>query len=116
MRARLMVPMLGVFLAGVVFALVVQRRMPDDAAATSPRPSAPSPAAASSAAPSSASSTTEDLTPEETRNIDIFRRASASVLNITSIKLQRDFFSMDVFQIPQGSGSGFVWDREGHIV
>ncbi|HET6374343.1 MAG TPA: trypsin-like peptidase domain-containing protein, partial [Candidatus Polarisedimenticolia bacterium] len=23
---------------------------------------------------------------------------------------------MDVFRIPQGSGSGFIWDREGHIV
>jgi S1-C subfamily serine protease len=23
---------------------------------------------------------------------------------------------MDVFQIPRGSGSGFVWDREGHVV
>ena len=27
-----------------------------------------------------------------------------------------DFFSMDVQQIPEGSGSGFVWDAQGHIV
>jgi S1-C subfamily serine protease len=37
-------------------------------------------------------------------------------VNITSIALRRDFFSLDVLQIPQGTGSGFVWDKEGHIV
>ncbi|MEM6380515.1 MAG: trypsin-like peptidase domain-containing protein, partial [Bacteroidota bacterium] len=26
------------------------------------------------------------------------------------------FYSMDVTEIPRGNGSGFVWDREGHIV
>jgi S1-C subfamily serine protease len=44
------------------------------------------------------------------------RRASSSVVNITSIDLQRDFFSLDVFEIPRGTGSGFVWDARGHIV
>jgi S1-C subfamily serine protease len=57
-----------------------------------------------------------EITPEERRDIDVFSRASASVAFITSVALRRDFFSMDVMQIPQGSGSGFVWDREGHIV
>ena len=58
----------------------------------------------------------EGLTPEEKRDIDVFRRAQASVVFITAIALRRDIFTMDVFQIPQGSGSGFVWDRQGHIV
>lgn len=57
-----------------------------------------------------------DLTASEVRDIEVFRRASSSVVFITSISLQRDFFSFDVQQIPQGSGSGFVWDDEGHIV
>ena len=26
------------------------------------------------------------------------------------------FFGFQVFEVPQGAGSGFVWDREGHIV
>src|SRR5882672_2389289 len=76
--------------------------------------------AASIAPPPEGSSETaplpEGLGPEELRNIGIFRAASASVVNITSIALRRDFFSLDVMQIPQGTGSGFVWDREGHIV
>ncbi len=56
------------------------------------------------------------LSPEESRITEIFRKASDSVVFITSIALQRDFFSLDVLQIPQGTGSGFVWDRDGHIV
>ena len=56
------------------------------------------------------------LTDGERRDIDVFRNASGSVAFITSVALRRDFFSMDVLQIPQGSGSGFVWDRNGHIV
>lgn len=57
-----------------------------------------------------------DLTEGERRDIEVFRRASASVAFITTVALRRDFFSMDVFEIPQGSGSGFVWDRDGHVV
>lgn len=29
---------------------------------------------------------------------------------------RQDAFTLDVLEVPQGSGSGFVWDREGHIV
>lgn len=57
-----------------------------------------------------------DLTEGERRDIEVFRRASASVAYITTVALRRDFFSMDVFEIPQGSGSGFVWDHDGHVV
>jgi S1-C subfamily serine protease len=58
----------------------------------------------------------DELSPEEKRDIAVFERASRSVVFITNVGLRRDFFSLDVFQIPQGSGSGFVWDRKGHIV
>jgi S1-C subfamily serine protease len=55
-----------------------------------------------------------DLTDEESRNIEIFRRAAASVVYITSVARYRGFL-FDETQI-QGSGSGFFWDDEGHIV
>ncbi len=58
----------------------------------------------------------QNLTPEERRTIEIFRRARPSVVFITSVALRRDFFTLDVQQIPSGTGSGFVWDREGHVV
>jgi S1-C subfamily serine protease len=38
------------------------------------------------------------------------------VVNITTMAVRRDIFSMNIFQIPQGSGSGFVWDKRGHVV
>jgi S1-C subfamily serine protease len=56
------------------------------------------------------------LSPEEKATIEIFQAASRSVVFITTSTLRRDFWSMNVFEVPQGSGSGFVWDREGHIV
>ena len=58
----------------------------------------------------------QDLTPEERRTIEIFRRARPSVIFITSLALRRDLFTLDVQQIPSGTGSGFLWDREGHLV
>ncbi|KAK9108063.1 hypothetical protein Syun_024074 [Stephania yunnanensis] len=30
--------------------------------------------------------------------------------------IRQDAFTLDVLEVPQGSGSGFVWDTDGHIV
>ena len=81
-----------------------------------PAPDAPPEASGPDAGSSGPRRLPEGLSPEETRNIEIFRRASASVVFITNIALRRDFFTLNVFEIPQSSGSGFVWDSEGHIV
>jgi S1-C subfamily serine protease len=62
------------------------------------------------------SAVSDELTPEERRTIEIFRRARPAVVFITSLALRRDFFTLDVQQLPSGTGSGFVWDRDGHIV
>jgi S1-C subfamily serine protease len=56
------------------------------------------------------------LGPEERRDIDVFRQARPSVVFIASPAQRRGLFSFDVQQIPQGAGSGFVWDTQGHIV
>jgi len=56
------------------------------------------------------------LNPEERATIALFRQASPSVVYITTLARQRDFFSLNITEIPQGSGSGFVWDQEGHII
>lgn len=57
-----------------------------------------------------------DLAEEERATISLFERASPSVVYITSLARQRDYFSMDVMEVPQGSGSGFIFDRQGHVV
>ena len=56
------------------------------------------------------------LDADERNHIDVFKRVSPSVVNITSLALQRDMFSLNVSQVPNGTGTGFVWDDAGHIV
>jgi S1-C subfamily serine protease len=57
-----------------------------------------------------------DLAADELATIELFRAASPSVVYITNVGLRRDFFTRNVTEIPQGTGSGFVWDREGNII
>jgi S1-C subfamily serine protease len=56
------------------------------------------------------------LAADELSNIELFKRTSVSVVHITSLAAQRDMFSMNVQQVPRGTGTGFVWDDKGHIV
>ncbi len=57
-----------------------------------------------------------DLADDELNTIDIFRANSPAVVYVTSIALRRGFFSLNAVEIPQGTGSGFVWDNDGRIV
>lgn len=56
-----------------------------------------------------------ELLPVENKTIEIYRKALPSTVNVSNIKLARNFFYGDV-EIPQGAGSGFVWDENGHII
>jgi S1-C subfamily serine protease len=51
---------------------------------------------------------------EEQQNIAVYRKALPSVVNITSTAVAFDFFNRPVPQ--QGQGSGFVLDKQGHIL
>src|SRR6185295_3452494 len=57
-----------------------------------------------------------DLLGDEKSTITLFRQASPSVVNITAIGVERDLFTLNLYQIPQGTGSGFVWDTNGDII
>lgn len=57
-----------------------------------------------------------DLAADEQTTIALFRNASPSVVYITTLIMKRDIFSLDLMQMPQGTGSGFVWDQQGHII
>jgi len=57
-----------------------------------------------------------DLAEDEKNTIDIFRESAPSVVYITSIALRRGLFSLNAVEIPQGTGSGFIWDSDGRIV
>ena len=57
-----------------------------------------------------------DLASEEKSAVEIFRNSSPAVVYITTSELRRNLFNLNVYEIPKGTGSGFIWDREGRIV
>jgi S1-C subfamily serine protease len=57
-----------------------------------------------------------DLAEDEKGTIALFREASPSVVYITTLARRIDFWTRNVVEIPQGTGSGFIWDLEGHVV
>ena len=56
-----------------------------------------------------------DLAGDEQATIQLFRNCSPSVAYITSLAVRRDF-RLNVLEIPQGAGSGFLWDTQGHVI
>jgi len=56
----------------------------------------------------------ESLDSEEQNNVSVYRRNIPSVVNVTSRAMTFDFFYGLVPQ--EGQGSGFVIDKEGHIL
>ena len=59
---------------------------------------------------------TEKLSELEKSTIDLFETHAPTVAYITTSNLERNYWSRNVSEIPRGSGSGFIWDQEGHIV
>lgn len=57
-----------------------------------------------------------ELNAEETATISLFEEAAPSVAFINTSTYRQDYWTRDITEIPQGSGSGFVWDKEGHVV
>ncbi len=87
--------LVGMWVLARYSALPVPQRDP----AAAPRPIAPA----------------GDLAEDEKSTIRLFQQSSASVVYITTSEIGRDF-NMNVLEIPQGSGSGFIWDEKGHVV
>ena len=58
------------------------------------------------------------LLPSEQSLIRAFREAKASVVYINAATNQRilNLLTGDVFALPPGTGTGFVWDHLGHVV
>lgn len=58
--------------------------------------------------------TNEPLDPDEQNNISVYRKNIGSVVNVTSRTVALDFFYGLVPQ--EGQGSGFVIDKDGHVL
>lgn len=57
-----------------------------------------------------------ELGADEQATIEIFKRTSPSVVFITTLSRYRNPWTRNYREVPQGNGSGFVWDENGHIV
>ncbi|KAF8716167.1 hypothetical protein HU200_026443 [Digitaria exilis] len=60
--------------------------------------------------------TPRKLQSDELATVRLFQENTPSVVYITNLAVRQDAFTLDVLEVPQGSGSGFVWDKSGHIV
>jgi S1-C subfamily serine protease len=56
----------------------------------------------------------EPLSPDEQNNVDVYRKVSPAVVNVTAHAVAYDFFYGAVPE--EGQGSGFIIDKDGHIL
>jgi S1-C subfamily serine protease len=53
----------------------------------------------------------------EQMNIQIYEHVSPCVVQVTSLAQRGSgLFGLDVQQVPEGVGSGYIWDTQGHVV
>ncbi|UCG96148.1 MAG: trypsin-like peptidase domain-containing protein [Burkholderiales bacterium] len=57
-----------------------------------------------------------DLAADEQAMIELFERTRDSVVFISTRQQVQDFWTRNVFSVPRGTGSGFIWDDRGHLV
>jgi S1-C subfamily serine protease len=57
-----------------------------------------------------------DLAADEKTTIELFEKSRDSVVFITTRGQVRDFWTRNVFTVPRGTGSGFIWDHAGHVI
>jgi S1-C subfamily serine protease len=57
-----------------------------------------------------------NLAADELSTIELFEQVSPAVVHVTSVAVLQNAFTMDVREMRAGTGSGFVWNTEGHIV
>jgi S1-C subfamily serine protease len=57
-----------------------------------------------------------DLAADEKSTIELFEKSRGSVVYITTRAEVRDAWTRNVFSVPRGTGSGFIWDDQGDVV
>jgi S1-C subfamily serine protease len=57
-----------------------------------------------------------DLMEQEKTTITVFKHASSGTAHITTARVNRDLFSLNAQEVPEGTGSGIVWDDRGRVV
>jgi S1-C subfamily serine protease len=52
----------------------------------------------------------------EKASVQVFKNTSASVVHVTNVTERRNPTTLNLEDIPRETGTGFVWDDQGHIV
>jgi S1-C subfamily serine protease len=99
---KVLAVLLLVVAGALVFTVVQQRRQVQQVVNYEPKPIAQRP--------------DDKLGADEQATIDVFEKFSRSVVHVTSLASKRNLMTLNVTEIPQGTGTGFVWDQQGHIV
>ncbi len=55
-------------------------------------------------------------TQDEQNTIDVFSKSASATVFVIQNQKQRDYWTARTMEVPAGSGSGFIWDKAGHIV
>lgn len=84
---------------------------PPEAGASPGQPAQVTPAPPATVAPPAGAQ--EEAVSPATR---VYRDVGPSVVNITSIVVVRDIFTLQTMEQPRGTGSGWIYDNQGHIV
>lgn len=53
---------------------------------------------------------------DENNTVSVFKAVAPSVVFVTQKRMRTDYWGGTQVEVPAGSGSGFVWDDQGHIV
>ena len=57
-----------------------------------------------------------NLAEDEQSTIALFENSRDAVVFITTRQHVRDAWTRNIFSVPSGTGSGFIWDDQGHII
>lgn len=57
-----------------------------------------------------------NLAEDEQSTIELFENSRDSVVFLTTRQHVRDAWTRNIFSVPSGTGSGFIWDGQGHII
>ena len=57
-----------------------------------------------------------NLAEDEKSTIELFENTRDSVVFITTRQRVMDAWTRNIFSVPSGTGSGFIWDDQGHII
>lgn len=57
-----------------------------------------------------------NLAEDEKSTIELYNQSRLGVVNITTLANRKTGLNLNIQQMPEGTGSGFVWDDAGHVV